>query len=281
MFVQWEAPQERDEAVPDRPHPRRRRPGHRLARHARRPPGLGDVPRPAGLCRLRRRPARPRPRAVPPGGARPAGGLFPYRAVSALFTISADGRWRTRPRTSTPSGPEAATRTTRSVRAVRRRDGADARGLARCARAGAGTWRRPPRRDRPGDPDHELRRRPDGLADRRRASRRSSRRSSPLEPIGPPFLDNPAVGLSLDWGLTAAPMTFDPRRPTRRTTSGAGPRRAGRSSRARRDPDRARRGGGVVASPSRAPRSRRSSSRRAATSIGSFSPITESTATGT
>lgn len=30
------------------------------------------------------------------------------------------------------------------------------------------------------------------------------------EPIGPPFLDDPAVGLSLPWGLTAAPMTFDP-----------------------------------------------------------------------
>ena len=30
------------------------------------------------------------------------------------------------------------------------------------------------------------------------------------EPIGPAFLDNPAVGLSLPWGLTAAPMTFDP-----------------------------------------------------------------------
>ena len=30
------------------------------------------------------------------------------------------------------------------------------------------------------------------------------------EPIGPAFLDNPAVGLTLPWGLTAAPMTFDP-----------------------------------------------------------------------
>jgi pimeloyl-ACP methyl ester carboxylesterase len=30
------------------------------------------------------------------------------------------------------------------------------------------------------------------------------------EPIGPPFLDNPALGLSLPWGLTAAPVTFDP-----------------------------------------------------------------------
>ncbi|HZO61896.1 MAG TPA: alpha/beta hydrolase [Gaiellaceae bacterium] len=31
-----------------------------------------------------------------------------------------------------------------------------------------------------------------------------------VEPIGPAFLDNPRLGLSLDWGLTAAPMTFDP-----------------------------------------------------------------------
>jgi pimeloyl-ACP methyl ester carboxylesterase len=31
-----------------------------------------------------------------------------------------------------------------------------------------------------------------------------------VEPIGPAFLDNPAVGLSLPWGLTAVPMTFDP-----------------------------------------------------------------------
>lgn len=31
-----------------------------------------------------------------------------------------------------------------------------------------------------------------------------------VEPVGPAFLENPAIGLSLDWGLTAAPMTFDP-----------------------------------------------------------------------
>jgi pimeloyl-ACP methyl ester carboxylesterase len=31
-----------------------------------------------------------------------------------------------------------------------------------------------------------------------------------LEPMGPPFLVNPDIGVSLDWGLTAAPMTFDP-----------------------------------------------------------------------
>jgi len=31
-----------------------------------------------------------------------------------------------------------------------------------------------------------------------------------VEPIGPAFLDNPAMGISLPWGLTAAPMTFDP-----------------------------------------------------------------------
>jgi pimeloyl-ACP methyl ester carboxylesterase len=30
------------------------------------------------------------------------------------------------------------------------------------------------------------------------------------EPIGPAFLDNPAMGVSLPWGLTAAPMSFDP-----------------------------------------------------------------------
>ena len=31
-----------------------------------------------------------------------------------------------------------------------------------------------------------------------------------VEPVGPAFLVNPNLGLSLDWGLTAAPMTFDP-----------------------------------------------------------------------
>jgi pimeloyl-ACP methyl ester carboxylesterase len=31
-----------------------------------------------------------------------------------------------------------------------------------------------------------------------------------IEPLGPPFLDNPAGGPSLPWGLTAAPLTFDP-----------------------------------------------------------------------
>jgi pimeloyl-ACP methyl ester carboxylesterase len=31
-----------------------------------------------------------------------------------------------------------------------------------------------------------------------------------VEPIAPAFLDNPAMGISLPWGLTAAPMTFDP-----------------------------------------------------------------------
>jgi pimeloyl-ACP methyl ester carboxylesterase len=31
-----------------------------------------------------------------------------------------------------------------------------------------------------------------------------------IETIGPPFLENPQLGVSLDWGLTAAPLTFDP-----------------------------------------------------------------------
>lgn len=31
-----------------------------------------------------------------------------------------------------------------------------------------------------------------------------------VEPLGPPFLDNPAAGFSLPWGLTATPLTFDP-----------------------------------------------------------------------
>jgi pimeloyl-ACP methyl ester carboxylesterase len=31
-----------------------------------------------------------------------------------------------------------------------------------------------------------------------------------LEPLGPPFLVNPDLGVSLDWGLTAAPMSLDP-----------------------------------------------------------------------
>jgi pimeloyl-ACP methyl ester carboxylesterase len=31
-----------------------------------------------------------------------------------------------------------------------------------------------------------------------------------IEPLGPPFATRPATGLSLDWGLAAAPLTFDP-----------------------------------------------------------------------
>ena len=31
-----------------------------------------------------------------------------------------------------------------------------------------------------------------------------------LEPMGPPFLVDPNLGVSLDWGLAASPMTFDP-----------------------------------------------------------------------
>src|SRR5207244_3786314 len=31
-----------------------------------------------------------------------------------------------------------------------------------------------------------------------------------VEPLGPPFLVNDDLGVSLDWGLTATPMTFDP-----------------------------------------------------------------------
>lgn len=31
-----------------------------------------------------------------------------------------------------------------------------------------------------------------------------------VEPLGPPFLVNDELGISLDWGLTAAPLTFEP-----------------------------------------------------------------------
>ena len=31
-----------------------------------------------------------------------------------------------------------------------------------------------------------------------------------IEPLGPPFVQNPQLGFSLDWGLAAAPLTFDP-----------------------------------------------------------------------
>lgn len=31
-----------------------------------------------------------------------------------------------------------------------------------------------------------------------------------IEPIGPPFLNNPDMGVSLDWGLAAAPITYSP-----------------------------------------------------------------------
>jgi pimeloyl-ACP methyl ester carboxylesterase len=31
-----------------------------------------------------------------------------------------------------------------------------------------------------------------------------------IETMGPPFLDNPGLGVSLEWGLSAAPLTYDP-----------------------------------------------------------------------
>jgi pimeloyl-ACP methyl ester carboxylesterase len=31
-----------------------------------------------------------------------------------------------------------------------------------------------------------------------------------IENIGPPFVENPQLGLSLEWGLTSAPLTYDP-----------------------------------------------------------------------
>ncbi len=31
-----------------------------------------------------------------------------------------------------------------------------------------------------------------------------------IEPLGPPFLDNPGFGFTLPWGLTAVPLRFDP-----------------------------------------------------------------------
>ena len=115
MFVQWEAPADRDEAVPDRARPRRRRPGHGLARHPRRPPGLGDVPAPGGLRGLRRRQARTRPRALPPGRARADGQPALDRArLPALHERRRLAGGASRPQTSTPSGRGAAIRTIRA-----------------------------------------------------------------------------------------------------------------------------------------------------------------------
>jgi pimeloyl-ACP methyl ester carboxylesterase len=31
-----------------------------------------------------------------------------------------------------------------------------------------------------------------------------------IEPFGPPFVDNPTIGVSYEWGLSAAPLTYDP-----------------------------------------------------------------------
>jgi pimeloyl-ACP methyl ester carboxylesterase len=31
-----------------------------------------------------------------------------------------------------------------------------------------------------------------------------------IEPMGPPFMSNPQIGVSLDWGVAAAPLTYDP-----------------------------------------------------------------------
>jgi hypothetical protein len=31
-----------------------------------------------------------------------------------------------------------------------------------------------------------------------------------IEPVGPPFAENPALGLTLEYGLTTAPLTYDP-----------------------------------------------------------------------
>ena len=95
----------------------------------------------------------------------PPGGVFTLETISALFCGTA--QW---PGTGDPDDPY--------VRAFAAGTGPMLARLRAGARAGAGVWRRPPRRDRPGDPDHQLLRRPDGVADRRRASRRRSRRSS-------------------------------------------------------------------------------------------------------
>ena len=181
---------DRDEAVSDRVHPRRRRPGHRLPGHARRPPRLGDVPRPGGLRRLRRRPARPRPRAVPPGRARPARQPVPVRAgLCPVHELR--GRADGAPDRTPPHPVAGKRRPGRPERPpVRRRGRLVARGLPGRARNGARPRRGPARRHRPGDPDDRVRRQPDGLADRRRApvagqgdrrrSSRSGRRSSSI-----------------------------------------------------------------------------------------------------
>ena len=43
-----------------------------------------------------------------------------------------------------------------------------------------------------------------------------------IEPMGPPFGETPGVG-SLDWGLTAAPITYDPPRATANEVRAADP----------------------------------------------------------
>ena len=63
-----------------------------------------------------------------------------------------------------------------------------------------------------------------------------------IEAIGPPFAEHPQLGLTLEYGLTAAPLTYDP--PVERP--GRARRRGAPAAQPRRHPDRLRLGAGVA-----------------------------------
>jgi pimeloyl-ACP methyl ester carboxylesterase len=91
-----------------------------------------------------------------------------------------------------------------------------------------------------------------------------------IETMGPPFLANPALNLSLEWGLTAAPITYDPpvpdpaelARETHEPPTPGGPplvlqaEPARRLPNPRRLPDRRRRRRGLALRPLRRPHRR-------------------------
>ena len=136
------------------------------------------------------------------------GPSFPYEAMPAIF-LSAAGLAPDR----APAQPVAGLgrpRDRRGGRPVHLRHGADADATSRWRRrwrasASPSCWTAPGRRS-------WWRTRPAG----RRASWRPTRAPGlvkaliEVETIGPPFADLPPLGVTLSWGLTAAPIGYDP-----------------------------------------------------------------------
>ena len=238
-----------------------------------------------GIRGLRRRPARTRPRALPPGCARADGQPALDRArLPALHERRrlAGGASHRRP----PHRVAGERRPGRSVRApVRRRDRSDARGPSRRARRGTRTRRSIVGRHRAGDPDDRVSRRPDGLADgrcapvARRGDRHPRAARSPIS-CRQRLLTRLGTHRRTD---DLRPSCRVSRRVAHDRRGSVGPPGRSRRGRCRRSPasrsrsSRPRR----PCSPSPVPPRRHSWSTPAVASIGSRSPSTASTGTGT